>query len=626
MKNGYYISAYCCIDEEGCCLNAQIRHDQTIALWKVDASNVTLVRYWELERYTRKKQHLQPFISNLHFGEVLDDLLCEVDLNREDILEIWGMPNFIQNNNDVIFAKQFNIPLHSIFHVFSALIDTEKLFKEKHLILALDGGPDNVIDKGFDLSRHYCAVLFDRGKIISVEDISSPAYLWAEASDKFMMREGTLMALAEACNCKCDDVSIHISSFKGMWEVPQLRSELEKAWSTIQNRQLDYDKRFTIEENRISCFMKLIQKVSREMVEEQIIRIIRKFDVNPSNTILSLVGGFALNCPTNTWIMNRFKFKEFVAPPCVNDSGIALGIGLLKFYLYYGSSFKFELKSAFWGHEESIVSYENFKTNYKHYIKDITEFNILQFVTDLENEPVCWFEGKSEIGPRALGHRSILSSASSVTMKDKLNKIKQREWWRPVAPIVLDHVANDWFNDYIASPYMLHAIKIKSDKAHLVPAVLHLNDTARIQTISSNDFFYDILSWYYKITGIPMICNTSLNDKGEPIINTYEELVNFALRKNIKIIYIERKRIELYNHKEFTKVLPHKSENVFDSYLKTQNDVFAKYANVVIDDEDLDFYVNHRELFATSIFWLTQNEQKELVNFNMKKIYENLSS
>ena len=111
--------------------------------------------------------------------------------------------------------------------------------------------------------------MFEKGKIVTIESISSPAYLWSEASDKFLMREGTLMALAEACNCECDDITMDLRSFEGMWNIPVLRKEFEYVWSIIEKKELVFDKRFSEKENRISCFMKIIQKVSRKMVENE---------------------------------------------------------------------------------------------------------------------------------------------------------------------------------------------------------------------------------------------------------------------------------------------------------------------------------------------------------------------
>ena len=210
MKNGFYISAYCVIDEEGCALNAQIRHDQSIALWKLVGNNVYLVKYWELERLTRCKQHMQPFMNIEHFELLLNELLRELDLSIDQINEIWGMPEY---QNRQLSFESLQLPIHSIFHVFSALIDTKRQFSKYNLILALDGGPDSLLDNGFDLSHHYAAAVFNEGKLIAIEHISSPAYFWAEASERFKMREGTLMALAEACTCRIN-IDIHHSVFR----------------------------------------------------------------------------------------------------------------------------------------------------------------------------------------------------------------------------------------------------------------------------------------------------------------------------------------------------------------------------------------------------------------------------
>ena len=624
MKNGYYVSAYCCIDEVGCALGAQIRHDQAIALWKVEAPKVILVKYWELERITRKKQHMQPFCSIDHFKFVLQELLKEVNLQLDDVLEIWGMPEFFSSIDYVKMAKASNLPFHSIAHSFSALIDTNILFQQKQLILSLDGGPDNLLDNGFDLPNHYAAILFDKGKIVSIESVNSPAYIWAEASDKFLIREGTLMALAEACLCECNDeaAKLNISKFKSMWDIPQLRSEFERVWEIIEKSDLVLDNRFSLQENRISAFMKIVCEFSRNIVYYEINRLIKKLHIIPQETRLSIVGGFALNCPINTWIMQQFHFLEFVAPPCVNDSGIALGIGLVAFYTVFGENLKFKLEKPFYGHKENFLEFE---TKYHSYIKSISDFDENIFIQDIESFPICWFEGESEIGPRALGHRSILSSARSIAMKDKLNKIKLREWWRPVAPIVLFEVINDWCKPAFESPFMLHAVEVIDNKRDLVPAILHLNNSARIQTITSSSSLYEVLKRYHSLTDVAMICNTSLNDKGEPIINTYDELINFALRKNFKVIYVERKRIKLKNHRLFTEKKPHETRNPFDDYLKKIfPSLIAKYKNVSLDNEMLDFFLNHRTYFK-GIDINSASLHESILKVKIK-IYEILSS
>lgn len=623
MKNGYYISAYCCIDEIGCILNAQIRHDQSIALWKKEDNKIVLVKYWELERVTRKKQHMQPFLNIEHFEYVLQNLLRQVGLDLDDIVKIFGIPEYKNNKTFIKISNKYDIPLHSLGHIFSAIIDTKKQFTDDNLILAMDGGPDNLLDNGFDKRFHYAAIYLKNGEFVDVDKIESPAYLWTEASDKFLLREGTLMALAEACTCSYDgDLGFKYFPFYSMRDIPQMRKEFERIWSIIESAKLKFDDRFTEKENRISCFMKIIQKASQEIVERNLEYLIKKYSVIPNKTILSFVGGFALNCPTNTYIMKKYAFKDFISPPCVNDSGMALGIGLMAFYFELGNKMEFDLNNAYYGFAEKGTS---FISRFSKFIKSSNDFNIEQFIQDIENMPVCWFDSEAEIGPRALGHRSILSSARTIEMKDILNNIKQREWWRPVAPIILEESLNDWCEMQIPSPYMLHAIDIKEEKRKFVPAILHLNNSARLQTIDKSNSFYYILKQYLKKTGVPIICNTSLNDKGEPIINNYDELFNFALRKKFKVIYVANKRIELCNYDNYLMNEPFIGINAFSEYLKNyENEFNKKFKNVTICEEDLDFYVNHKCYFNKNDIF--NQDLKAKIEEVKKRIDENLSS
>ena len=368
--------------------------------------------------------------------------------------------------------------------------------------------------------------------------------------------------------------------------------------------------------------MKILQEVSKRMVYSDVFNLIKKYKLPVKETILSIVGGFALNCPTNTWLMEQFEFADFIAPPCVNDSGISLGIGLTYFYDDLNSKLSFSLGLPYYG---CSSNWESFYDRYGDYFLKVSDFDINLFINDISKYPVCWFEGASELGPRALGHRSILSVATTIQMKNLLNKIKQREWWRPVAPIILTDALKEWCEPCLESPYMLHAVKIKNNKIKLVPAVLHFNNSARIQSIDASSSMYNLLLQYYQVTGIPLICNTSLNDKGEPIINTYDELMNFALRKKMPVIYVEWHRIELTNYESYTESSMHKTHNAFDAYLDSKKDYLtSKYGNIRIDDETLDFYVNHRQYFPNDS--ILSPDLKQKVDDVRRIISENLSS
>ncbi|MED5275962.1 MAG: carbamoyltransferase C-terminal domain-containing protein, partial [Thermoproteota archaeon] len=152
---------------------------------------------------------------------------------------------------------------------------------------------------------------------------------------------------------------------------------------------------------------------------------------------------------------------------------------------------------------------------------------------------VGWYQGKMEWGPRALGNRSILADPRNSTMKDILNeKIKHRESFRPFAPSVLEEFSSDYFEIDIPSPYMLMVAKVKQPEK--IPAVTHIDGTARLQTVSkeSNPLYYELINQFYKITEIPIIINTSMNVMGEPIVNTPSDAYNMILKTDMDYLVL----------------------------------------------------------------------------------------
>jgi carbamoyltransferase len=136
------------------------------------------------------------------------------------------------------------------------------------------------------------------------------------------------------------------------------------------------------------------------------------------------------------------------------------------------------------------------------------------------DEVIGWFQGRMEFGPRALGSRSILASPIHPEMQARLNEIKDREDFRPVAPVVLEEEASEWFVDAGVSPFMLFIHDVRPDKADRIPAVRHTDGTARIQTVNraQHPLYYDLIRAFADRTGVPVLVNTSFNTRGEPIV------------------------------------------------------------------------------------------------------------
>jgi carbamoyltransferase len=153
---------------------------------------------------------------------------------------------------------------------------------------------------------------------------------------------------------------------------------------------------------------------------------------------------------------------------------------------------------------------------------------------------VGWFQGRSEVGPRALGNRSILADPRDAGMKERLNsRVKQRAWFRPFAPAILEERVTEFFETEQADPFMTMAPKVRADKARLIHAAVHFDGTARIQTVgrSTNPRLYAVIERFADLTGVPVILNTSFNRR-EPIVQTAEEAISCYLRTQMDVLVV----------------------------------------------------------------------------------------
>jgi carbamoyltransferase len=224
----------------------------------------------------------------------------------------------------------------------------------------------------------------------------------------------------------------------------------------------------------------------------------------PRDEAVCLTGGAAQNTVFNERILKLYPKMQFV-PHCY-DGGLSLGgIGLI--CLLNEIPLPANTGFPYWQKDE--VSEKPSQGAIK---------EVAQMLAD--GKIVGWHQGRGEIGPRALGNRSILMNPAIPSGKTILNeKVKHREHWRPYAASVLAEHASEWFKTGTPSPYMMRAIPVREDKKSIIPAVTHVDGTCRIQTISrsQNESFYDLIAEFHKLTGIPMLLNTSLNDGGKPI-------------------------------------------------------------------------------------------------------------
>lgn len=261
---------------------------------------------------------------------------------------------------------------------------------------------------------------------------------------------------------------------------------------------------------------------------------------------LCFSGGVALNCVANTTLLEKGKFKNLFIPPHCNDAGTSIGAAFLLeqshekrkripikyFQPYWPSSFEN-------GSTEKLLLKRQYDYSKP---KDINSgvANLLA-----KGEIIAHYQGNSEIGPRALGNRSILVSPVDFRTKERINfNIKDREFFRPIAPMILEEFLDEYFeipkNKSLAYAYMLLALKVKGNQIKKIPAVVHIDRTARIQVVSKkmNQNLHDLLSKFNAKTGIPVLVNTSFNRR-EPIVHTPDEALNtFERMRNINYLVI----------------------------------------------------------------------------------------
>ncbi|HEX7079857.1 MAG TPA: carbamoyltransferase C-terminal domain-containing protein [Gammaproteobacteria bacterium] len=242
---------------------------------------------------------------------------------------------------------------------------------------------------------------------------------------------------------------------------------------------------------------------------------------------LCLAGGVALNCVMNAKLRDSGLFRRIWVQPAAGDAGTALGAALWIDWRHNGGTRGYRMDDVYLGPEFSPAEIESSlrrgKLLYRR-MDDVAEECAALLAAD---KIVGWFQGRMEFGPRALGARSILASPISPDMQRRLNDIKDREDFRPVAPAVLEEDVAEWFVNGERSPFMLFVFDVAADKADRIPAVRHVDGTARVQTVSraQHPLYYDLLKAFRRRTGVPVLVNTSLNTRGRPIVCTPHDAI-----------------------------------------------------------------------------------------------------
>lgn len=507
-------------------------HDHALAFFK----NGRLVTYLQLERITRKK-----FDNSLHkeLREVLrmENLIGSEGYDLAFVDCVLGRC-FLSTDGNVRFEAPLNSSLlsspergrcwwfdteveayalnHELAHLFSC-IPFYGMFRENSLLFHFDGGASlgnysfwhfkngkiNLLEYGWELKR--LSSFFNANAL-------SFFIVGASRSDQNSV-PGKLMGLAAYGEYRKDieEWLVQNSYFQDIWTNKNYFFEiLKKDWNISLTK---FDQKH--------WFIQSIAAVFQHIFSREVVKKIAKVQEKIMADCLYYSGGSALSIVTNSILLEKKLFKDVFIPPCCNDSGLALGAAVA-LELKKGSEIK--RHSAYlnnWGISAYKVAYSG---------KDIEQ--IANLLMNGKVIGVC--NGMAEIGPRALGNRSILALADSKELAQKVSMFhKKREWYRPVAPIMLEKNARYYTGlDKIhhLSKFMLLDYRILEEKRQELEGVVHVDGSSRIQAVfdsEDNPFIFDLLS-YLDEHGIKALINTSFNVRGEPIVHTLDDALKSA--------------------------------------------------------------------------------------------------
>lgn len=314
------------------------------------------------------------------------------------------------------------------------------------------------------------------------------------------------------------------SNFKNLFGKPRLKSE------PLNTRH-----------KNIACSL---QRRTEELIFEIAEKAFRLTGIKN----LCLAGGVAQNSVANGKILSKTSFNEIYIPSAGHDAGISMGAAQ---YHYFQNNNHKRIEPLFdanlgisFGNNTIKKILDDLDLNYNFFEdKDLFKY-VAKAIS--ENKVIGFFQGKAEFGPRALGSRSILADPRNSEAQQLLNeKIKKRESFRPFAPSIIEEFGEDYFENYQFTPFMERVLPIKKEKQALIPAVTHVDGSGRLQSVSKKlrPRYYRLIQEFYKITGVPILINTSFNEN-EPVVNKPQEAIDCFLRTDMDILVLENYILE----------------------------------------------------------------------------------
>ena len=287
---------------------------------------------------------------------------------------------------------------------------------------------------------------------------------------------------------------------------------------------------------------------AQKALEDTAIHLVKQIKEMTAEENLCLAGGVAFNSVMNGRIFHETPFDNFFVQPAAGDAGCSLGAALMVWHQKLGNPRDFVMNHAYWGpgfsNEECRAALDEAGLEYQTLEDEVLLPKLAKMISD--GAIIGWFNGRMELGPRALGSRSFLADPRRSDMREILNhKVKLREWFRPLAPSMLEEHGPEVFGVEHHDPFMITVIQVADEYRSKVPAVVHVDGTARPQMVSreTNPRYWNLINEFKKLTGIPMLLNTSFNVQ-EPIVCTPQDAINTFQNANFDALVLENNFVE----------------------------------------------------------------------------------
>ena len=378
----------------------------------------------------------------------------------------------------------------------------------------------------------------EEGKTVKVND-------WLYSVDTFSMA-GMFLFMAKLFKYKEAGSIMGLSCYgKGTPDIVQEQPfKLEEEYFTMNNF-LIYNLLIHPEVPTQVDVCKNLQVGCENIVKNYLDNMKREFPDLP----ICLSGGFFQNCVANYSLLK--SGYDFFVDPVAHDGGTSIGLAQHIYFIQTGTRPQ-PYKNLYLGLKENL-NLEEIKNKTKNNImkldfKDVLPEDIARLLA--EGNAVAIFQGRSEVGPRALGNRSILFDPRDPLAKEKVNLIKHREWFRPYAGTILFEHKDQWLNlsGKGHTPYMSYALEVLENKRRIIPGITHVDNTCRAQTLKKeeNPNFYEVIEHFYNMTGVPILLNTSLNGVGEPLCQKIEDVFNLMRNQSCNYLYLPEEKTLIY--------------------------------------------------------------------------------